>query len=375
MPALIVLAYISLITLGLIDNVRGPFFPEVLRDLQLNGTQGSAFFAVVSLMAFVSSLSAHRLLKRFSTHGLLLFGSIIFGVGFGLVSRSSTLWQLSASCAVLGWGFGTLNVTQNVLVCEVSTAQTRRRWLSGLHSMYGISALVAPLLATFARELGFTWRDVFLGLAILPISVAVLGSWRKGAVVAAPVRADPLTRAEWSRCFMLAMLMAFYLWGELSASTRLVLWLRQERGFSPSSADFLLAAFFLALLGGRLVFTFIHFPRLSNWLVLGLSAGGGAFFYWGGLNWSPWLLVFAGLVMSPFYPVIMDQTSQIFGDKAPQALSWIIGIGSLSVVLMHIVIGWMSDHYGLTIALHCGAAALFLVAVACVPANLTRSPS
>jgi hypothetical protein len=49
-------------TLGLIDNARGPFFPEILKDLELNGTYGSTFFATTSLLAFVGSLSSHRFL-------------------------------------------------------------------------------------------------------------------------------------------------------------------------------------------------------------------------------------------------------------------------------------------------------------------------
>jgi fucose permease len=366
-PALILLAYLSLVTLGLIDNIRGPFFPEVLADLGLNGTRGSAFFAVVSFFAFIGSMTSHIWVKRWSTLSVLLTASLVFGLGFALVSRSHSFPALIASCMVFGLAFGTLNVTQNVLVCEGSTPRSRRQWLSGLHGAYGISALTAPLIATFLRGHGFSWRDSFLLLAAAPVLMTLFGIWAKPPRPLHEGKPLALARSDRRYCVLFCALMAMYLWGELSASTRLVLWLRAERGFSPSDADMLLAGFFLALLSGRLFFMFVHFPRLNNWLVLCLSAFLGAGLYVLSLHASPWIVVAAALAMAPFYPVVMDQASAVFGNKAPQAMSYIIGVGNLSLVVMHVTIGWLGDVMGVTAALHCGGAALAVVGLLILP--------
>lgn len=350
-------------TLGLIDNVRGPFYPEVLADLGLNGTLGSAFFAVVSLFAFIGSMTSHIWVKRWSTLNVMLAASLLFGIGFALISRAHSFPLLVGSCMVFGLAFGTLNVTQNVLVCEASTARSRRQWLSGLHGTYGVSALTAPLIATFLRGQGFTWRDSFLLLAITPVLVMLFGLWSRPP---RPLREEapaPLDKGDRMNCILFCALMALYLWGELSASTRLVLWLRAERGFSPSDADMLLAGFFLALLSGRLFFTFVHFPKLNNWIVLCASAVLGAGLYVWSLHSSPWIAIPAALAMAPFYPVVMDQASILFGKKTPQAMSYIIGVGNLSLVVMHVTIGWLGDLMGVTAALHCGGAALAIVAM------------
>lgn len=362
MPALILLAYLSLMTLGLIDNIRGPFYPEVLADLKLNGTYGSAFFAVVSLFAFAGSMTSHIWVKRWSTLNVMLGASLVFGVGFALISRSSSFSFMVGSCMIFGLAFGTLNVTQNVLVCEASSTRARRQWLSGLHGTYGISALTAPLIATFLRGQGFTWRDSFLLLAVTPVLVVLFGLWNKPPRPLKDGRPPALGKSDRANCILFCALMALYLWGELSASTRLVLWLRAERGFSPGDADMLLAGFFLALLSGRLFFTFVHFPKLNNWIVLCASAALGAGLYVWSLHSSPWLVVAAALAMAPFYPVVMDQASIVFGGKTPQAMSYIIGVGNLSLVVMHVTIGWLGDLMGVTAALHCGGAALAVVA-------------
>ncbi len=350
-------------TLGLMDNVRGPFYPEILADLGLNGTYGSAFFAVVSLVAFVGSLTSHIWVRRFGTLSVMLVASLFFGIGFALISRTHEFPALVAACAVFGWAFGTLNVTQNVLVCEASSPRARRQWLSGLHGTYGVSALAAPLLATFMREQGLTWRESFLLIAVFPVLVTLFGIWMKPPRAAKAEPEPPLSAKEWRGCVFFCGIMALYLWGELSASTRIVLWLRSERGFSPAEADLLLAGFFMALLSGRLFFTFVRIERLSNRVILLASAALGSALYLWGLHASPWIVVVAGLAMSPFYPVIMDQASSVFKAKAPQAMSWIIGVGNLSLVVMHVTIGWVGDVHGVTAALHCGVFALAAVAL------------
>ncbi len=367
MPALILLSYVSLLSLGLIDNVRGPFFPDILTDLNLNGTMGSAFFATTSLVATLGSFSAHRLQHRISSLHTLLLASLVFGAGFMAISMVESFFWLVVSCAFFGWGFGVLNVSQNVLVCEAASARLRRRYLNGLHAMYGLSALLAPLLASMLRAVGMDWRACFMFVGIFPIVIAVIGQSlkpAKGLALTAAVRHPRLTRSQMTKVAGFAALMAAYLWGELSISTRLVLWARTERGFNPESADYLLAGFFLALLAGRMFFGLLHFERLSNWSLLIGSAFLSAALYAAALFVSPWYFVACGLALAPFYPVVMDQVSVVFGVQTGQALGWIIGAGNCSLVAMHVTIGWLTDRLNLSWALCCGVGALLIVGLA-----------
>jgi MFS transporter, FHS family, glucose/mannose:H+ symporter len=297
----------------------------------------------------------------------MLIASLFFGIGFALIAQAPNWILLVLACAFFGWAFGTLNVTQNILVCEASSERARRQWLSGLHAVYGVSALVAPLLTSFLREAGFNWRQAFMLLAIPPVLLAFAGVWNRSPKPLKESAAKPIAGKEWGTIALYAFIMAMYLWGELSASTRLVLWLRAERGFDATQADYLLAGFFLALLAGRLVFTFHSFPKWNNWFILCLSAFLGGVLYLCALHFSPWIAAAAALAMSPFYPVIMDQCSKAFGARSPQAISWIIGVGNLSLVVMHVAIGWVGDMWGVTAALHLGAVALLAVAAFSLP--------
>lgn len=362
MSALVFLAYMSLLVLGLVDNIRGPFFPEILNELQLTGSTGSLFFAVTSLMAFVGSWSSHFILRKLDSLFLMWISSLIFSLGFIAVANASGLVLLILACALFGLAFGGLNVAQNLMVVEGTSFRLRRRLLNGLHSMYGFAALVAPLSATMFRWLGFNWRQTFMILAILPFLLAVWAfTWRnKKHRHEKPEPAKSLSPIEWRLCLGLALVLSSYLWGELSVGTRMVLWLRQDLGFAPDQANFYQAAFFAGLLFGRVVLSFVHFPGVSNWWLLSTSTGLSGLLYLCGLAFDPRLVIFSGFTMAPFFPVLMDQVNELFRKKSAQAMGIVIGAGSLSMVFMHVVIGALTDWIGLTRALEVCAIAQLL---------------
>jgi formamidopyrimidine-DNA glycosylase len=97
MPAVILAAYASLFTLGLLDNVRGPFLLEIQQDLGLSATGGSAFFGAASLLSFFGAYYAHRLLLRRDALSVLAAVSVVFALGFAGVSRSPDLLMLLVS--------------------------------------------------------------------------------------------------------------------------------------------------------------------------------------------------------------------------------------------------------------------------------------
>ncbi len=361
MPALILLAYTSLLMQGLLDNVRGPFFPEILSDMHLSGTVGSLFFATTSLLSFVGSWSSHFFITRHSSLFLMALASVMVACGFAGVALTQEFYFWLGACGVLGWAFGALNLSQNLMVFEAGSAQTRRRLFSGLHSMYGLAALLAPFVASLVRWLGFNWRQGFLLLALFPLVLALVSVAFKPERMQRMAKIPVLSRHEWLKCLAFAGLMSGYLWGEISVSTRLVLWLRDELGYSPDMANLYLGGFFLTLLAGRIFFSFVHFAALGNWFILWLSAGVSALCYFLALEFSPVWIVISGFTMAPFFPLGMDQVAKMFQQKSAQAMGFILGFGSLSVVALHLLLGYCSDEFGLGRALLMGPLSLLFV--------------
>lgn len=370
MPALIVAAYISLLVLSLLDNLRGPFFPELIQSLQLSATAGSAFFAMTNLFSFLGSWTCHHVLRKRTTLQLMGASSVFVGLGYASISFSPKFGWLMVSCMVFGFSYGALNLAQNVMVFEGSSPLRRRQMFNGLHAMYGLASLAAPLLASVFIENGFSWRQSFLVMAVLPLLTPLLLRRVKSPPRMSEKPAEPLSRPEWIYCAIFSTMMAGYLWGEISLVSRMVLWLRVDHSFPPERANLYLSGFFLALLCGRTFFTLVHFERLGNWRILTGSAGLSAICYALGLYVSPFWMIVSGLTLAPFFPTAMEQVSRLFPEKSAQALGFIIGFGSLSVVIMHMTVGLLTDHYGITNALTLGPCTLTMVFAALLGAQM-----
>jgi len=354
-----------MVVLGLIDNVRGPFFPEILQDLQLDAAIGSLFFAVSSFFAAVLSTFGARIPGIRSAEQLLIYGCWAMAVGFAWIGLAPVFAWTIVGCVFLGASIGAISVAQNILVYESAVGEKRRRLYSGLHSLYGLSALGAPLVASVMRGLGFDWRTSFVCMGLLPLVVIGL-AWHKGRgehQIHPSENGGALTKTDRRVAWFYAFLLSLYIWGELSLSTRLVQWLRMNHGMAPDQANLLLAVFFATLLVGRLSFGLFALSRWNNWWVMNLCALGAAMSYLATLHVSPWAVAVLGLTLAPFYPAMMDQVAHRFHRKSSHALSIVIGFSSMSVVGMHITLGWINNQFGLTLALDTCALALIVLAL------------
>lgn len=355
-----------MLILGLMDNTRGPFFPEILADYMVGIDKGSFFFATASALSFCGSLMGHRFAQRHSSLHLMMLASIGFSIGFAAIALSPTFYIMLVACGFFGIAFGGLNLAQNMTVSDEAPAQSRRRIFNGLHSMYGLSALIAPLLASVFRHFGLDWRGSFIALSALPAIWAVYAYFnlpRSKIQAHATNRATALTTSEWAIVILYSIFVSAYLWGEISLSTRMVQWLRSDLQMEPDAANLYMGAFFALFLAGRIVFSLLHFKTLGNWDILRYSSLFAAVFMFLGLRFHPAFLPISGLMMAPFYPTAMEQVNFRFVEKRAQALGFVIGFGSLSVVGMHLVLGWVGAVWGLTYSLlicAAGLAAVFL---------------
>ena len=169
----IVLAYLSLFALGMSDNIRGPLFPEILKNFAVSDTQGSIYYAISSFCGFLGSFLVRLLLRKWSRVRTLQFAIFLMSVGLiGMGSARDFAWLLVFS-GVFGASLGIIGVVQNTLVSVGSSPAKRQQMLSGLHANYGIASFLAPLVvASVSAWLG-SWRFVFWVVALVPIALLV----------------------------------------------------------------------------------------------------------------------------------------------------------------------------------------------------------
>ncbi len=359
------MTYLSLFGLGLADNLRGTLFPEILKTFSISNSQGSWFFIITSLFSIISGYYTHSLSRRSSAFSVWRLGVFLMALGTLAFFVASTFSFLLGGAAILGAGFGILAVTQNVLVTAVTgggeTKRSSQKALSGLHSMYGFSSFLSPLLVTQFAHHQIPWKYLFL-LASLIIFLLCFSSFLKSPTIetnlinvteaGSPAHStSELSIFEIKQKWLFALTLSTYVALELMISTRMTTYLTVHQHLPLSEASNYLTYFFVFLLLGRLLFSFFH-PPLSTKKTLLLSLLGSMMMLILGLRVSPIYLSLSGFFMAPFYPLGMALAAELFPRRVSSIFSFTISLQSIFVILMNLGVGVLTDQFGIAVAMN-----------------------
>ncbi len=152
--------------------------------LSTTGWSRAAFAAAVSIQRGESGLISPFVgvaLDRFGPKSVMIFGVIVTGFGFIVMSLMQNLWHFYASVLLLalGMSFGTFIV----FVATVGNwfVRQRARAFSVLMTFSAVGAIVLPLLVWAISS--FSWRPVLFGVGV--------GFWIVGLPVAMIMRRRP----------------------------------------------------------------------------------------------------------------------------------------------------------------------------------------
>jgi len=360
----IILSYIALLSFGLLDNVRGPLYPEILKWFQVKTTQGSLFFSSASLCGLFICIINKFWLKRFGALRSLRFFILIMFVsclGMGVSGFfKEGFFSLILFSSLFGVSTGGSGICMNILVAQGANEKWRRRALSGLHAVYGFASLFAPLFAGLWLKKAGSWSTALIFLSLIPL-ITWLGSFVSvsNSKDEIKVKETEYLQLPRSYSFILGLIFAFAVSAELSLSTQIPLYGEVVMGWDIQKSSFYLTLFFLFLLLGRFLFSIFHFPGKSHsWLLL--STGLGSVSYFLGLYVHPFFLPFSAFFISIFFPCAVDWISYLFENKIEKLMASIMTVVGVFVVSMHILIGRVTDLWGLKTALMMGPLFLFM---------------
>lgn len=362
---MVVIAYASLMFVGLLDNLRGASYPLMLERFMLTKTTGSGFFWIASLSGIFMSYHFPQLRKRYSQRKLLqgfLLLLAVAGTGIAITSiLGGSVWRLWPFIAILGLAMGGIGVSINVICSDFAPVNYRRQVLSGLHSMYGLSSMAAPLLLNGVLFLQLDWPIAFLVAATFPLITALglafksslkqqLKSLRDQEKIVEESHDFSLSPSFKKKLIFICLVFATNVCTEIYLSSRLVEILTGSFGFSHVHANEQLSYFFGLLLLGRMMFGIFKFPGHSvTWLILSLSLT--LIVIIAGIYSSPRFFSFAGLTLSWFFPTAMEWVKEIFGQNFGLAAGKILATIGISLVLMHALVGFLTESLGQVVVL------------------------
>ncbi|MEG2097156.1 MAG: MFS transporter [Pseudoflavonifractor sp.] len=327
---LLVIIYISFISLGLPDSLLGAAWPVMYGQLSMPISGAGLLSMVIAGGTIISSLWSAKLIARLGT-GKVTAISVAMTAGALLGFSLAPNFPLLCLCAVpLGLGAGAVDSALNNFVA----LHYQARHMSWLHCFWGLGATAGPFVLSLFLSRG-SWRGgygIIGGFQVVLVAVLLLclPLWQRGA--SGQLGAEECSGPAPSNLALLRLpgvrqvLLAFFCYCALESTTGLWAgsYLVAHRGLSAEAAAQWAAGFYLGITLGRFVCGFLTL-RLAGRRLVGL---GQAVIVLGvaalllplpqGLAGIGLFLI--GLGCAPIYPSLLHDTPIHFGPEHSQAL-------------------------------------------------------
>ena len=325
--ALLVMIYLSFISLGLPDSMLGSAWPAM--NVSLNAPLWGAGLVqmLISFCTIISSLNSAKLIRRFGTGKLTAISvatTALALLGFSLAKNYAFLLLMAVP---LGLGAGAVDAGLNnyvALHCEA-------KHMSWLHCFWGVGTIIGPMILSAVLRVGGSWATGYRAVGLIQCAVsallfATLGMWKRGNIQQEEYGAKALSVWEvLSLPGAKAGMVTFLCY--CAVESTLGLWgatyISQVRGVDEATAASFGAMFYIGLTVGRAISGFMAMKLLPKQMVrVGqtlLALGCIFMMIPAGSTLSGIGLVVCGLGCAPIYPNIIQDTPVNYGTENSQA--------------------------------------------------------
>jgi len=352
---LLIVIYLSFISLGLPDALLGSAWPSMYATLHVPLGYAGFIFMLIAGCAALSSIFSVRIIRRFGT-GIVTAVSVFMTaaalIGFSL---SGSFVYLCLCALPLGLGSGSIDAALNNYVA----LHYKARHMNWLHCFWGIGASLGPVIMSSFLLRDNAWGEGYRAVGILQLCLALLlflslPLWRKNKPAENPARH---THIEFKKLLHIPgvteALIAFFCY--CAVETIIGLWgasfLVIIKGIPPEIAAQWIAFFYIGITAGRFLTGFITI-KINNRLMIRLGQamiGGGIIILILPLESTAALpgLCMLGLGCAPILPALLHETPVNFGERNSQAIIGLsMGSFYIGTTVLPPLFGWLASLTG-----------------------------
>ena len=359
---LLLIIYLSFISLGLPDALLGAAWPSMYRELHVSISYAGAISMIIAFGTIISSLQSDRLTRQLGTGQVTAISVAMTAVALFGFSTSHSFVALCLWAIPYGLGAGSVDASLNNYVA----LHYESKHMSWLHCMWGIGAAAGPYIMGYVLTNGRSWNSGYRVISVLQIILTMilifsLPLWKNRPEIiddnGQEVSAKALSLREVIRIpGAKEIMVCFFCYCALEQTAGLWAssYLSLYKGVSAETAATFASMFYIGITVGRALSGFVTMKlndvqmiRLGQVLI---AVGILNMFLPFGQTLSLVGLIVIGLGCAPIYPCIIHSTPTHFGADKSQA---IIGIQMASAyvgtLLMPPIFGLIANH--ITVAL------------------------
>jgi fucose permease len=371
---LLVIIYLSFISLGLPDSLLGSAWPSMSADMAVPLSYAGILSMTIAGCTIISSFLSDRIIRRLGT-GLVTALSVSL-TAFALlgVALSPGFWWLCVIAVPLGLGAGSVDTALNNFVA----LHYKARHMNWLHCFWGVGATLGPVIMSLFLKNANGWK---MGYGTIGVVQAVLVAalflslplWKKAAAEhsssASEIHQPRMPLREVLKISgVKSALLAFFFYCALETTTGLwgSSYMVSVKGLSAEEAARWISMFYLGITAGRLICGFLSI-KLDNKKMIRIGEivmGAGLAFVF--LPAGGWFLQFGfmmlGLGCAPVFPGMLHETPVRFGKGISQTMVGLqMGFAYIGSTFMPALFGAISQNADISLFPYYLLAALALM--------------
>jgi len=328
---LLIIIYISFISLGLPDSLLGSAWPSMYNGLNVPLHYAGYISMIVAGGTVISSIFSERIIRRLGT-GLVAAISVLMTAVALLGFSFFPVFALLCLCAIpLGLGAGSIDAALNNYVA----LHYKAKHMSWLHCFWGVGASIGPIIMSYFLIRGSSWslgyRTIgFIQSVLMAVLFITISLWGKNKAQNSNEIKETRQGIQFSELFhtvgVKPILVAFFCY--CSIETTAGLWgssfLVIEKNIPPEIAARWISLYFIGITFGRFISGFLTLKFTNRQMVrLGqafIACGIVALLLpFGRTLLLPGFFII-GLGCAPIYPSLLHETPRNFGSEKSQAI-------------------------------------------------------
>jgi len=328
---LLVIIYLSFISLGLPDSLLGSAWPSMYSGLYIPLHYAGYVSMIVAGGTVISSFFSERIIRRLGTGvvtalSVFMTAAALLGISFSSAFPLLCLWAVP-----LGLGAGSVDAALNNYVA----LHYKARHMSWLHCFWGIGASLGPIIMSFFLIYKNSWNQGYRTIGLLQCCLVTIlfisiSLWGKNKSQNNNEKNETPKGLSFKELIHTAgvkqILIAFFCY--CSIETTAGLWgssfLVMEKNIPPEIAAQWISLFYIGITSGRFISGFLTMKLNNRQMVRlgqGLIACGviALMLPVGRVLLLPGFFII-GLGCAPIFPSLLHETPKNFGSEKSQAI-------------------------------------------------------
>ena len=347
MGASIIVYYLLFVTIGYTGVSTGPTLPTLAAQTGSTISQISIIFSARSVGGLIGSLWVSRLFDKISGHKLLALVSGALAVLMFFTPLIPSLSLLGMLMVLLGLSEASIDIGGNTLLIWLYKDKAAS-YLNGMHLMFGIGAVIAPLVVAqiLLRTGGIKW--VFWLISIAPLILMVI-------LLKIPSPEKNIKKESESVKFeggviVLALFFYAYVAAEVAYGGWIYTYTVATNLADDVTAAYFNSAFFLALTIGRIISipmaTRFRLYKIVQWNFIGAFISMAILI--AGRELTEALLIGSiglGLSFASMFPSMLSIADKYLGVSG-KIMGWFFAASSLGAMTVPWLIGQLFESVG-----------------------------